>query len=82
MKKLLLILLLGLFSCNEIKRGTFVSTEKPIVILDKTWFSDKYHNCYYFHIYLNQPIKIEVTSAAWDQYHVGDTVKNVAVVIQ
>ncbi len=69
-------------SCEEVKTGKFVSTEKPIIVLGKTYNTHKYGTTRYFHVYLDKFIKVEVNENMWNSKNVGDTIKNVAIVIK
>ncbi|MEO6303835.1 MAG: hypothetical protein ABIP51_11755, partial [Bacteroidia bacterium] len=61
--------------------GRFVSTEKPVIVLDKVSFPGKIRIHFCFIVYLNQTINVEVDEKMFNKYNIGDTVKNVAVVI-
>lgn len=77
MKKYLLILILAIFSCDNIKSGKFIQPEKTIIVLDKIYDS---FNSYYFIVYFKEPLKIKVNKATFDYYKINDTIKNVGVI--
>ena len=82
MKKLLIILCLFLFaSCTQVMNGHFISTEKPIIILDKKVISTRYGNYYYFRFYVGKTVDVEVDKGTWNSRQIGDTIRNVAIVI-
>ncbi len=68
--------------CSGFKEGRFISTEQPIVILQKFELPYRGGSIKYFYLHLDELIRVTVSESMYNSKNVGDTLKNIALIVR